>query len=77
MRDNTSSIQSLTSDILTAVDEQEQLEKTASEQPREFHNDLSKNMFSLAQDLRKIAEDRGNKEVSYEDLVEFRKRAQV
>lgn len=75
--DATHSIKSLTDDILSEVEEHEQQEKTASEKPRQYTTGLAKELFTMSQSLRKMAEERDTKQVSYDDLKEFRRRAGV
>ena len=70
--DSTHTLQSLTDDILQQVEDSEQLEKTASEAPRELTMPLAAKLLQISQDMRKMAS--SDVDVSYDDIVEFKRK---
>lgn len=67
--DRTSTIQSLTADILRQVDEADTAEKTAAEALPTYKSELAKELQKTAAELRSLAKSCG--EVSYDDLRAF------
>jgi hypothetical protein len=72
MMDSTHTIQSLTDDILKQVEDSEQLEKTAAEAPRELTTPLAAKLLQISTDMRKMASSAAD--VSYEDIMEFKRK---
>jgi len=67
--DRTSTVASLTADILEKVAESETSEKVAALALPEFTNPLAKNLYELSLDMRKVAAE--SPDISYEDLKAF------
>jgi hypothetical protein len=69
-RDNTSSVQSFTDDILKEVADSEVLEKTASDASRlDFKTESARFLVKTAQEMRELAA--SNPEISYDDMNVF------
>lgn len=71
MRDKTSTVASLTDDILNEVEQSEQREKVASEDVYTPSTKLASQLFKLASDCRDQA---GKQEITYEDLHHFQEK---
>jgi hypothetical protein len=70
MRDHTTTIQSITDDILAEVEASEQAEKTAAERGPEMKTDQGKTLVKLASEMREMAKS-GVEDLSYDDLRAF------
>lgn len=68
-RDTTSSVKSFADDILREVEEQEALEKTASQKKPEFKTEAAQFLIKTAQELRDLAAT--EPKISYADLDVF------